>query len=56
VGEIPKKSTTDPISGVGAFMLKETCARIVRHFKETQIINDIFTDLLFVIEMGLIKM
>jgi hypothetical protein len=32
VGYNPIKSTADPISGVGSFMLKQTCAPFVRHF------------------------
>lgn len=31
VGKKPLKSTTDPIVGVGFFMLNQTCAPFLRH-------------------------
>jgi len=36
-GWIRRKTTTDPIYGVGLFMLKQTCAPFVRHFMPTRI-------------------
>ncbi len=32
VGLNPRNTTSDPIYGVGLFMLKQTCAPFVRHF------------------------
>jgi len=36
VGKYPQKTTSDPISGVSTFMLKETCAPFVRHLIDIQ--------------------